>query len=237
MAAWRASARLLLGVLLGCRGADRPAVSAPATDAAAREAMVSDQIAGRGIRDPDVLRAMRTVPRHEFVPESERAHAYEDRPLPIGQGQTISQPYIVAFMTDAAEVRAGTRVLEIGTGSGYQAAVLAEVGADVYSIEILAPLAEVARAALARTGYGRVHVRTGDGRKGWPEAAPFDAILVTAAAARVPPALLEQLAPDGRLVMPVGRGWQEIEVHRRTPSGIVVDRVLSVRFVPLVGSD
>ena len=237
MAAWRASARLLLGVLLGCRPADRPAVSAPATDAAAREAMVSEQIAGRGVRDPDVLRAMRTVPRHEFVPESERAHAYEDRPLPIGQGQTISQPYVVAFMTDAAEVRAGERVLEIGTGSGYQAAVLAEVGADGYSIEILAPLAEAARAALARAGYGRVHVRTGDGRKGWSEAAPFDAILVTAAAARVPPALLEQLALEGRLVMPVGRAWQEIEVHRRTPGGIVVDRVLAVRFVPLVGSD
>ena len=237
MAAWRATARLLLGVLLGCRSADRSAVMDPATDTAAREAMVAEQIEGRGVHDAGVLRAMRTVPRHEFVPESERAQAYDDRPLPIGQGQTISQPYIVAFMSEAAELRPGARVLEVGTGSGYQAAVLAEMGADVYSIEILAPLADAAREALARTGYGRVHVRTGDGRKGWPEAAPFDAIVVTAAAAWVPPALLEQLAPDGRLVIPVGRAWQEIEIHRRTPGGIVVERVLPVRFVPLVGSD
>jgi protein-L-isoaspartate(D-aspartate) O-methyltransferase len=199
--------------------------------------MVTEQIEGRGVSDPEVLRAMRAVPRHEFVPETERAHAYEDRPLPIGDGQTISQPYIVAFMTEAAGVRPGARVLEVGTGSGYQAAVLAEMGADVYSIEIVAPLADAARGVLARSGYGRVHVRTGDGRKGWREAAPFDAILVTAAAARVPPALLEQLAPEGRLVMPVGRGWQELEVHQRTPAKIVVKRVLPVRFVPLVGSD
>jgi protein-L-isoaspartate(D-aspartate) O-methyltransferase len=237
MAAWRATARLLLGLLLGCRHADRSAVTDPIPAAAAREAMVTEQIEGRGVHDAGVLRAMRTVPRHEFVPETERAHAYEDRPLPIGHGQTISQPYIVAFMTEAAGVHAGTRVLEVGTGSGYQAAVLAEMGADVYSIEILAPLADAAREALARAGYARVHLRTGDGHKGWPEAAPFDAIIVTAAAAQVPPALLEQLAPEGRLVIPVGRAWQEIEIHRRTPSGVAVERVLPVRFVPLVGSD
>jgi protein-L-isoaspartate(D-aspartate) O-methyltransferase len=233
MAAWRTTARLLLGTLLGCRAADRNAMTDAVPAAAAREAMVTEQIAGRGIHDAGVLRAMRTVPRHEFVPESERAHAYEDRPLPIGHGQTISQPYIVAFMTDAAGLHAGARVLEVGTGSGYQAAVLAEMGVDVYSVEILAPLADAAREALARTGYGRVHVRTGDGRQGWP----FDAIIVTAAAARVPPALLNQLATGGRLVIPVGRAWQEIEIHRRTPGGIAVERVLPVRFVPLVGSD
>jgi len=237
MAAWRTTARLLVGMLLGCRAADRSAMTDPVPAAAAREAMVTEQIAGRGVHDAGVLRAMRTVPRHEFVPESERAHAYEDRPLPIGHGQTISQPYIVAFMTEAAGVHAGARVLEVGTGSGYQAAVLAEMGVDVYSIEILAPLADAARQALARTGYDRVQVRTGDGRKGWPEAAPFDAIIVTAAAARVPPALLDQLAPDGRLVIPVGRAWQEIEIHQRTPTGVAVERVLPVRFVPLVGSD
>jgi protein-L-isoaspartate(D-aspartate) O-methyltransferase len=180
---------------------------------------------------------MRTVPRDEFVPAPERAHAYEDRPLPIGHGQTISQPYIVAFMSEAAAVRPGERVLEVGTGSGYQAAVLAELGGDVYSIEIVAPLAATAREALARAGYGRVHLRVGDGHRGWPDAAPFDAILVTAAADRVPPALLAQLAPDGRLVIPVGDLYQELEVHRRTPDGIEVERVLPVRFVPLVGGD
>jgi protein-L-isoaspartate(D-aspartate) O-methyltransferase len=198
--------------------------------------MVAEQIEGRGVRDRAVLRAVRAVPRHEFVPASERAQAYDDQPLPIGDGQTISQPYIVAFMTEAARVRPGARVLEVGTGSGYQAAVLAEVGADVYSIEIVPALADAARAALARTGYGRVHTRTGDGHAGWPEAAPFDAIVVTAAAPEVPPALLAQLAPGGRLVMPVGDVWQEIEIHQRTTDGITVTRVLPVRFVPLVGA-
>jgi protein-L-isoaspartate(D-aspartate) O-methyltransferase len=199
--------------------------------------MVAEQIEARGIRDPAVLRAMRAVPRHEFVPAAERAHAYDDRPLPIGHGQTISQPYIVAFMTEAAAVHPGSRVLEVGTGSGYQAAVLAESGADVYSIEIVEPLAAEARRTLARTGYERVHLRVGDGHRGWPDAAPFDAIVVTAAAERVPPDLVAQLAPGGRLVIPVGDLSQDIEVHTHTPEGITVERVLPVRFVPLVGGD
>jgi len=220
----------MLGVLGACHDAGRVSMTT-------RDAMVAEQIEARGIRDPAVLRAMRTVPRHEFVPADERAHAYDDRPLPIGHGQTISQPYIVAFMTEAAAVRPGIRVLEVGTGSGYQAAVLAEVGADVYSIEIVAPLAAEARQALARTGYERVHLRVSDGHRGWPEAAPFDAILVTAAAERVPPDLVAQLAPGGRLVIPVGDLSQDLEVHTRGPEGITIERVLPVRFVPLVGGD
>ena len=199
-----------------------------------RRRMVAEQIVSRGVKDPLVLQAMRTVPRHEFVPPELRASAYEDHPLPIGQGQTISQPYIVAFMTELAAVGPGSRVLEVGTGSGYQAAVLSELGAAVYSIELLAPLSEEAGRALARTGHGSVRLRVGDGHGGWPEAAPFDAIVVTAAAPSVPPALREQLASGGRLVIPVGAFDQEIEVHRRTGDGFTVERVLPVRFVPLV---
>jgi protein-L-isoaspartate(D-aspartate) O-methyltransferase len=233
----RPAAALVLAVALGCNAAD-----APMTDGSgdpwrsAREAMVAEQIVARGVTDPRVLRALRVVPRHAFVPEAVRSQAYRDHPLPIGHDQTISQPYIVAFMSEAAAPRPGARVLEVGTGSGYQAAVLAEMGADVYSIEIVAPLAAAAKEALARTGYGRVHLRTGDGHQGWPEAAPFEAIVVTAAAATVPPALLEQLAPSGRLVIPVGDDEQYLEVHRRNDDGgITVERVFPVRFVPLVG--
>src|SRR5262245_26426113 len=228
-------AGLLAATLLACGTKDHGAVTPVDSRAAARETMVAQQIEDRGVHDPGVLRAMRVVPRHEFVPIDERAQAYEDQPLPIGDGQTISQPYVVAFMTEAAAVRPGARVLEIGTGSGYQAAVLAELGADVYTIEIVPALARSAEAALARTGYGRVRARTGDGHAGWPEAAPFDAIVVTAAAPEVPAPLLDQLAPGGRLVMPVGDNWQEIEIHERTEKGITVTRVLPVRFVPLVG--
>jgi protein-L-isoaspartate(D-aspartate) O-methyltransferase len=227
----RRSAVLALGALvIGC--AEPP----PAGDfAAARERMVREQIESRGIRDAAVLAALRAVPRHAFVPEEARPRAYEDRPLPIGHGQTISQPYIVAFMTESAGLSAGERVLEVGTGSGYQAAVLAEVAAEVYSIEIVEPLAKRAAATLAELGYENVHVRHGDGYGGWPEAAPFDAIVVTAAAPRVPQALLDQLAPDGRLVIPVGEFVQELEVHTRTPDGIRVHRTLAVRFVPMTG--
>jgi protein-L-isoaspartate(D-aspartate) O-methyltransferase len=236
MRVWSVRAALFAATLLACGTKEHGAVSSGDQRAAARQAMVAEQIEARGVRDPAVLRAMRVVPREEFVPAEERAVAYEDQPLPIGDGQTISQPYVVAFMTEAAQVRAGTRVLEIGTGSGYQAAVLAEIGADVYTVEIVPPLADSARAALARTGYGRVHAHTGDGHAGWPEAVPFDAIVVTAAAPEVPAALLAQLAPGGRLVMPVGDAWQEIEVHERTADGITVTRLLPVRFVPLVGA-
>ena len=202
---------------------------------AARRRMVEEQIAGRGIHDARVLAALGRVPRHEFVPAELRDQAYADGPLPIGEAQTISQPYVVAAMTELARLGPHSRVLEVGTGSGYQAAVLAEVAGEVYTIEIVAPLAARARATLDRLGYQRVKSRQGDGHRGWPEAAPFDAILVTAAAPSVPPALLEQLAPDGRLVIPVGRDDQQLEVHHRTPRGVEVERVFPVRFVPLTG--
>ena len=200
-----------------------------------RDRMVATQLEARGIRDPRVLTAMRTVPRHEFVPADVKALAYADSPLPIGHKQTISQPYIVALMTELAACRPDAKVLEVGTGSGYQAAVLAEVAKDVYSIEIVEPLAHQAEETLRRLGYGRVHVRTGDGYRGWPEAAPFDAILVTAAPGKVPAPLLAQLAPGGRLVIPVGEDYQMLEVHRRTDAGITVERKLPVRFVPMTG--
>ena len=211
------------------------ATQQPDPFAAQRLRMVSEQIEARGVSDPRLLAALRTVPRHEFVPSSERAHAYEDRAVGVGNGQTISQPYVVALMTELAALQPGARVLEIGTGSGYQAAVLAELGAEVFSIEIVAPLARRAAATLARLGYGTVHLRQGDGYRGWPEAAPFEAILVTAAAPRVPPALLAQLAPGGRLVIPLGDAEQQLEVHTRGPDGFEVRRVLPVRFVPMTG--
>jgi protein-L-isoaspartate(D-aspartate) O-methyltransferase len=203
---------------------------------AAREHMVAEQIEARGVTDRRVLAAMRKVPRHEFVPERWRGAAYEDRPLPIGQGQTISQPYIVGLMTELAAPGERSRVLEVGTGSGYQAAVLAEVAGEVYTIEIVPELARDAAATLARLGYGRVHVRQGDGWDGWPAAAPFDAIVVTAAPAEVPAALRAQLADGARLVIPVGTGSeQRLEVHTRTPRGFDVRTVLPVRFVPMTG--
>lgn len=186
---------------------------------------------------PAVRRVMGKVPREDFVDAEDAAQAYVNRPLSIGHGQTISQPYIVALMTDLLEVEAGDRVLEIGTGSGYQAAVLGELGAEVYTIEIVAPLGEQARERLARMGYDRVHVRVGDGNLGWPEAAPFDGIIVTAAGP-IPPALVEQLKPDGRLVMPVGvsGGDQELVVITREPDGTLRQvPKLPVRFVPLTG--
>jgi protein-L-isoaspartate(D-aspartate) O-methyltransferase len=200
-----------------------------------RLAMVHEQIERRGVADPRVLDAMRRVPRERFVPEAVRAQAYEDRPLLIGEGQTISQPYIVAFMTEAARVAPGDRVLEIGTGSGYQAAVLDEVGAEVYSIEILPDLAERARRALAETGHGDVRVKTGDGFKGWPEAAPFAVILVTAAPEEIPAPLLDQLGPGGRLVIPIGSGNQELVRVTRTEQGFRRESLLPVRFVPMTG--
>ena len=211
--------------------------SAPAGDATrmARERMVREQIAGRGLKNTAVLAAMRKVPRHEFMPENLRPFAYDDRPAPIGLGQTISQPYIVALMTELAAVGRGSRVLEIGTGSGYQAAVLAELGADVYSIEILAPLRERAVEILARLGYGQVKTRVGDGYLGWPEAAPFDAIIVTAAPPRVPEPLKQQLKVGGRLVLPVGRFDQELEVITRAAVGFSEKSVIPVRFVPMTG--
>ena len=199
--------------------------------------MVQRQIAGRGVSDPSVLAAMRTVPRHEFVPLDLRAHAYEDRPLPIGRGQTISQPYIVALMTELAELRGGESVLEVGTGSGYQAAVLAELAARVYTIELVEPLLREAASTLLRLAYRNVVPRFADGGHGWKELAPFDAILVTAAAAhRVPQELLSQLADGGRLVAPVGEEVQTLQVVRRRGGSFEHRDAGAVRFVPLVGA-
>jgi protein-L-isoaspartate(D-aspartate) O-methyltransferase len=224
---------LAVGWAGGAVRAAEPAAADPFE--AARARMVEEQIEARGITEPAVLAALRRVPRHEFVPRSQREHAYEDRALGIAHGQTISQPLVVAAMTERARVAPGARVLEVGTGSGYQAAVLAEMGAEVWSIEIVEPLAREAAATLARLGDTQVHVRHGDGYRGWPGAAPFDAILVTAAAPRVPPALLEQLRVGGRLVIPVGEEDQDLEVHTRTEQGVEVERVFPVRFVPMTG--
>jgi protein-L-isoaspartate(D-aspartate) O-methyltransferase len=199
-----------------------------------RERMVRDQIEARGVRDPRVLEAMRTVPRHRFVPDASLRQAYADHPLPIGEGQTISQPFIVASMTELLDPQPGDRVLEVGTGSGYQAAVLSRLVAHVYSIELVPELAERARSRLRELGYENVEVITGDGYAGLPEHAPFDAIVVTAAPPEVPPALVEQLAVGGRLVIPVGRWDQVLRVIERTADGVAERSEYPVRFVPLV---
>jgi len=201
----------------------------------ARERMVREQIEARDVRDSRVLAAMRLVPRHLFVPTEMQPYAHSDQPLPIGYGQTISQPYIVAFMSEALELKPEDRVLEIGTGSGYQAAVLARLAREVYSIEIVEPLAKEAEARLKQLGYANVKVRVGDGYRGWPEAAPFDAIMVTAAPRHVPPPLVEQLREGGRLVLPVGRFFQDLIRIRRTRDGERRETLLPVRFVPMVG--
>ena len=198
--------------------------------------MVSRQIEARGVRDPRVLAAMRKVPRHRFVPESQRGRAYEDRPLSIGHQQTISQPYIVALMTELAGVKPGDSVLEVGTGSGYQAAVLAEMGVRVFSIEIVEPLAKQATTLLSALGYGKlVEVRHGDGYAGWPEHAPFDAVIVTAAPPKIPAPLKQQLKVGGRLVIPVGKHYQNLLQVTRTKDGFREESVIPVRFVPMTG--
>ncbi len=197
--------------------------------------MVDEQIAGRGIKDSRVLKAMRTVPRHRFVPDDVSAMAYEDGPLPIGYGQTISQPYIVAFMTNAVELTGQEKVLEIGTGSGYQAAVLAEIVPQVFTIEIVEPLAKKAEKTLHALGYKNVTVRVGDGYQGWPDEAPFDVIILTAAPDHVPPPLLEQLKVGGRLILPTGKWLQELVLIRRTETGFEKTSLLPVAFVPMTG--
>jgi len=200
----------------------------------ARERLV-ETLQQKGIRDLAVLRAVEMTPRHDFVPSGLRHRAYEDSALPIGSGQTISQPYIVAYMTQALEVHPTHRVLEIGTGSGYQAAVLAELAHQVYTIEIVAPLAQRARETLASLGYRNIHVRTGNGYLGWEEHAPYDRIMVTAAPEEVPPALVQQLKIGGLMTIPVGRFFQELKILRRMPGGMETLRTLPVRFVPMTG--
>jgi protein-L-isoaspartate(D-aspartate) O-methyltransferase len=214
----------------GPGGPQRPDASGPIE---ARRTMVDDQIEARGIRDPRVLGAMRTVPRDRFVPADVVSIAYADQPLPIGHGQTISQPYIVAYMSEALRITDQMKVLEVGTGSGYQAAILGELAREVYTIELIPELAARARETLASLGYANVHVRTGDGYLGWPDQAPFDAIMVTAAPDHVPQPLVDQLAVGGRLVIPVGDFDQEIRILTRTPAGIQESRTIPVRFVPL----
>jgi len=203
--------------------------------AKARDAMVASQIVARGIRDPKTVAAMRLVPRHLFVPPALVSEAYDDHPLPIGHAQTISQPYIVAFMTEALGLKGGETVLEVGAGSGYQSAVLSRIAARVFGIEIVEPLAREAAARLARLGYANVEIRAGDGYAGWPEHAPFDAIMVTAAAPRVPEPLKEQLKDGGRLVLPVGDDVQELKIVTRHGSGFEERSVLGVTFVPMTG--
>ncbi len=203
-----------------------------------REAMVSDQIVARGVRHEGVLQAMRSTPRHLFVPEDRMPSAYEDRPLPIGNGQTISQPYIVAYMTEILQPDGSGTVLEVGTGSGYQAAVLSPLYRKVYTIEIIPGLAESAKARLRNLGFTNVEVRTGDGYAGWPDKAPFDAIMVTAAAGHIPPPLIAQLKAKGRMVIPVGSPsmiQHIILVEKDQKGNITTKSLLPVRFVPLTG--
>lgn len=200
-----------------------------------RERMVKEQIETRGISDERVLNAMRKVPRHKFVPEKYRAEAYEDYPLPIGEGQTISQPYIVALMTEALHLKEGEKVLEIGTGSGYQAAILAELTPHVYTIEILEPLAKKAQQTLTELGYTNVKVKRGDGYLGWPEYAPFDAIIVTCAPDHIPQPLIEQLAEGGRMVIPVGERYvQTLYLVEKKEGKIVQKEIIPVVFVPML---
>lgn len=231
---------LVLLAVSGCKGPvaeTKPVTAAPSeSDADRRARMVETQIVARGVRDPRVLAAMRKVPRHLFVDAAQRAQAYDDHPLPIPGNQTISQPYIVALMSELLELQPGERVLEIGTGSGYQSAVLAELAKEVYTIEIVPELARSADARMKELGYRNVTVREGDGYGGWPEHAPFDAIIVTAAPERIPQPLVEQLAPGGIMVIPVGGFFQELKVFRKSADGRVTEKdILPVRFVPMTG--
>lgn len=236
---------ILVTVIASCtrkreNGAPLPPSSvesdAERTDGQLRSQMVAQQLAGRDITNQRVLDAMGRVPRHKFVPPRLQRLAYDDRPLPIGHGQTISQPYIVALMTQLVDPKPTARALDVGTGSGYQAAVLAELAKDVYSIEIVAPLADEARRRLQSLGYQNIEVRHGDGYRGWPEQAPFDVIVVAAAPDHVPQPLVEQLAPGGKMVIPVGDWWQELLVVEKAENGTVDRRsVAPVAFVPMTG--
>ncbi len=201
-----------------------------------RANMVEVQIRARGVKDERVLAAMRKVPRHLFVPVELQPFAYGDEPLPIGEGQTISQPYIVAYMTAALELKGTEKVLEVGTGSGYQAAVLAEIVPVIFTVELISLLSKKAQTALTSLGYANVRYRIGDGTLGWEEEAPFEAIMVTAAAEAVPKRLQEQLAPNGRMIIPIGVGFQELVLIRRERKGFRKKKLLPVRFVPLIST-
>jgi protein-L-isoaspartate(D-aspartate) O-methyltransferase len=229
---------LLLFVVPGCgEDLERKPMTANSTRQAERDMMVDEQIIPRGIKDPTVLAAMRRIPRHRFMPALYSAFAYHDGPLPIGHSQTISQPSLVALMTEALALQGAKKVLEIGTGSGYQAAVLAEIVPMVFTIEIVEPLATEAAQTLAELGYRNISFRVGDGYQGWPEEAPFDAIIVTAAPDHVPQPLLDQLAVGGRLILPVGKVFQELALYRRTKDGYERTVLTLVRFVPLIRKD
>jgi len=238
---WRPVVAIILGfVLLGslaCTESFSRLTKAPQyseDEFAAQRRRLVESLKEQGISKRPVLEALLKVPRHKFVPPTYRHLAYENRPLPIGHDQTISQPFIVGYMTEMAEIASGETVLEIGTGSGYQAAVLAELAKEVYSIEIIPPLAENARNLLREMGYQNVQVKTGNGYLGWPEHAPFDAIIVTAAPDEVPQALVDQLAVRGKMVVPVGSGFQQMVIVTRNESGVVERRTIPVAFVPMV---
>jgi protein-L-isoaspartate(D-aspartate) O-methyltransferase len=236
MAATSARLAALIGSFLILTPACRPARQDERTLHARRQEMVASQLEGRAIKDPAVLDAMRKIPRHRFVPEGLVERAYEDGPLPIGEGQTISQPYIVAWMTELIAPRPGVRVLEIGTGSGYQAAVLAECVDEVDTIEVVPLLGRRAERLLRELGYRNIRTRIGDGYHGWPERAPFDAILLTAAPPDdIPKPLLDQLKVGGRLVAPIGRGFQTLVRITRTETGFQREDLGPVRFVPMTG--
>ena len=197
--------------------------------------MVETQLIPRGIKDSKVITAMLKIPRHEFIPEDLREHAYSDNPVPVGMDQTISQPYIVALMTELLSLKNEEKVLEVGTGSGYQAAILAEIGCEVYTIEIIESLSLNSQKVLQRLGYSNIHFKIGDGYRGWPEMAPFDAIIVTAAPGHTPQPHIDQLKVEGRMVIPVGDLYQDLLLIHKTPKGINKKNVTPVRFVPMTG--
>jgi protein-L-isoaspartate(D-aspartate) O-methyltransferase len=230
-------AKFITGLLAMLMMGQSELVQAEDAEVKSREEMVRNQLAAGGIRNPEVLQAMTEVPRHEFVPASLRPYAYADGPLPIGHGQTISQPFIVAYMTQALELGKEDTVLEVGTGSGYQAAILGKLAKEVYTIEIVPPLAESAKVILSKLGFENVHVRLGDGYLGWPEKAPFDAIIVTCAPDHVPEPLVSQLKEGGRLVIPVGTagGIQQLVLLKKRNGQISKEKMLDVRFVPMTG--
>lgn len=230
------SAFLLLLIITGCSEMNKKEIKSENDDfAKLRRNMVEYQIKARGVSDKRVLEAMHKAPRHLFVPDKLQHRAYDDEPLPIGYGQTISQPYIVAYMTEQVDVGEDEKVLEIGTGSGYQAAILGELAKEVYTIEIIPELGERARQILQELNYDNVHVKIGDGYKGWPEAAPFDAIIVTAAPDHIPQPLIDQLALGGRMMIPVGEFSQDLVLLERTKKGVEQRRKIPVRFVPMTG--